>query len=193
MIRKRHKIIWGLPWLSRSAVILAAFLLMTFGCGEGDDTAASRPAEPHKVEKVKKGEVAAEAKKRAVPDEGSNAEEERLAYSYNPIGKRDPFRSFISRDSVSIENRPETPLQKYEIDQFRLVAVIWGMDEPVAMVEDPEGLGHFLRKGVLIGKNWGKVVRIMPSEIVVAEEYRDFEGKLIVNEIPLKLPAEKEQ
>jgi Tfp pilus assembly protein PilP len=66
------------------------------------------------------------------------------------------------------------------------------VDNPLVMVEDLEGMGHFLQRDTLIGKNWGKVVRISPAEVIVAEEYRDFEGKLIVNEIPMKLPAEKD-
>lgn len=124
-------------------------------------------------------------------DATPSPEEERLAYSYNPIGKRDPFRSFIAKDPVSPESPVETPLQKYEIDQYRLVGIIWGSETPTAMVEDPEGMGHFLVRDTLIGRNWGKVVRISPTEVIVAEEYRDFEGKLIVNEIPLRLPADE--
>ncbi len=174
--------------LACTSLLLGLVVGLGLGCGEEAprrvaDTAAQKPAE--KKAAGPEGENAGAEKK-----EAEEAEGERLTYSYNPIGKRDPFRSFITKDSVAIENRPETPLQKYEIDQFRLVAVIWGIDDPVAMVEDPEGMGHFLRKGTLIGKNWGKVVRISPTEVIVAEEYRDFEGKLIVNEIPLKLASE---
>ena len=43
-------------------------------------------------------------------------------------------------------------------------------------------------KGTLVGKNWGKVSRITQDEVIISEEYRDFEGKLIVHEIPLKMP-----
>ena len=174
--------------LARVSLLLVGMLGMIPGCGEEEKPRVVDNSEQPQAKKQKKGAGAeADAAKK---EEGEDAEGERLTYSYNPIGKRDPFRSFITKDSVAIENRPETPLQKYEIDQFKLVAIIWGIDDPVAMVEDPEGMGHFLRKGTLIGKNWGKVVRISPAEVIVAEEYRDFEGKLIVNEIPLKLPSE---
>lgn len=113
---------------------------------------------------------------------------DRLAYSYNPIGKRDPFKSFITKETVATDSKIETPLQRYEIDQYSLVGIIWGGENPVAMVEDPDGMGYFLKKDSLIGRNWGKVAKITQTEIIVAEEYRDFEGKLIVNEISLKLP-----
>ncbi len=175
---------------ARALWLVVAVLSLPLGCGEGGGGEAQAPGPEAQQEAAKKGPERAGAKE-AKAQEGEEDEGERLAYSYNPIGKRDPFRSFITKDTVAIENRPETPLQKYEIDQFKLVAVIWGIDDPVAMVEDPEGMGHFLRKNTLIGKNWGKVVRISPTEVIVAEEYRDFEGKLIVNEIPLKLPAEQ--
>ena len=45
-----------------------------------------------------------------------------------------------------------------------------------------------VQKGTLLGKNWGKVSRITQDEVIISEEYRDFEGKLIVHEIPLKMP-----
>ncbi len=185
--KSKHWMRRGLRVFAWPALFLGLLVATGAGCGEeaprrAPETPAGKPAK-EKAE-GKKGK-AGDAKKTEGEEEG-----ERLTYSYNPIGKRDPFRSFITKDSVAIENRPETPLQKYEIDQFRLVAIIWGIDDPVAMVEDPEGMGHFLRKGTLIGKNWGKVVRISPTEVIVAEEYRDFEGKLIVNEIPLKLESE---
>jgi len=166
--------------------VLLGLALSLSSCSEDDDDEdAPTPASAPKAEPQK-----ADAKKDEEPP--TEIEEERLAYSYNPIGKRDPFKSFITKGVTPAEVKIETPLQKYEIDQYKLVAIISGGDEPVAMVEDPEKMGHFLQKETLIGKNWGKVVRITPSEVIVAEEYRDFEGKLIVTEIPLKLPVEKD-
>ncbi len=178
----------GFSAFVQTSLPLVLLLGVAAGCGEKDQAQAPDVEEQQEAKKQESApaHAATDTARAEAEDEG-----ERLAYSYNPIGKRDPFRSFITKDTVTIENRPETPLQKYEIDQFTLVAVIWGIDDPVAMVEDPEGMGHFLRKNTLIGKNWGKVVRISPTEVIVAEEYRDFEGKLIVNEIPLKLPAEQ--
>ena len=60
---------------------------------------------------------------------------------------------------------------------------------PRALVEDPDGIGHVVDIGTLIGKNWGKVTQIKPEEIVITEEYRDpIENELIINEITMRLP-----
>ena len=111
-------------------------------------------------------------------------------YSYNALGKRDPYRSFISR-MVTVEGDEGAlgPLQLYEIDQYRLLGIIWNTGTPRALVEDPYESRHVVGIGTLIGKNWGKITQIKPEEIVITEEYRDpIENELIINEITMRLP-----
>jgi type IV pilus assembly protein PilP len=106
-------------------------------------------------------------------------------FGYNPIGKRDPFHPYISEEGPA---RPIlTPLQTFDIDQLNLVAIIWNPKEQRAMVEDPQDRGYILKKGTLIGKNWGRVIKIEKEEVIIAEEYRDLNGQLIVNEIVMTL------
>lgn len=147
-------------------------------------------------EKGGKKEVKVEPKpaiKEKVKEEKEEAEE--VHYSYSPIGKRDPFRSFISKELLTPAEGglPLTPLQKWELDQLTLVGIVWGIPSPKAMVEDPSGMGYVIEKGTLIGKNWGKVAKITNNEVIIAEEYRDLEGKLIVNEVTMKLREETEE
>ena len=111
------------------------------------------------------------------------------SYAYNPIGKRDPFRSFLASGERSDDDLPTTPLQRYEVDQYQLVGIVWGIERPRALVQDPEGVGHVMEVGTYIGKNWGKVTRINAAEVVVTEEYQDIRGNLIVNDIRLALPV----
>ena len=165
-----------------NALLGAALLLVCVpGCGDDDapQQAEGQTARRKPKKKAKKPEPVATPTPEPV-----------VEYTYNPVGKRDPFKSFIKTDTVEIERKLTTPLQKYDLDQYRVVGIVWGAAEPLAMVEDPEGNGHFLRQGTLIGKNWGKVARINPGGIVVAEEYRDIQGQLNVNEIVMDLPVE---
>ena len=116
-------------------------------------------------------------------------------YVYNPIGKRDPFRAFLSvgeRGAIETD-APRTPLQKYEIDEYRLVGIIWGIDRPRALVEDPDLVGHVMEIGTYIGKNWGKVTQITSTEVVVTEEYQTMDGDLVVNPIRMVLPVSADQ
>jgi len=157
--------------------LLALMLLITYSCGGSKPEA---PA-PQQRAKPKPAEVAPAPKAEA-------EEQEKVGYSYNPIGKRDPFQEYVLVDPLKPKDTPLTPLQRYSIDQLKLVGIIWGISNPRAMVEDPGGKGHVIKKGTLIGKNWGKVARIKQDEVIIAEEYRDFEGRVVVNEISLKLP-----
>ena len=140
----------------------------------------------------------ATAKKAKAPGEAGGSPVTRLDraiaeqedYVYNPIGKRDPFRSFLAVGERGVEDEtPRTPLQRYEIDEYRLVGIIWGIDRPRALVEDPDSVGHVMEIGTYIGKNWGKVTQITSSEVVVTEEYQTIDGELVVNPIRMVLPV----
>ena len=120
---------------------------------------------------------------------GDDSDEDENVYTYNPIGKRDPFRSFISgpRDN---DIRSPTPLQRWDIDQFLLVGIVWGIDQPKAMVEDPENQNHVLEIGTYIGRNWGKVTQVTSDSVVITEEYQTIEGELVTEQVALALPVE---
>lgn len=114
-----------------------------------------------------------------------------LQYTYNPFGKRDPFRSFIL-DRSNERNESSDPLLNYDLSKFALTGVVWGISNPKAIVKDGDGHGHIISRGTRIGRNKGQVVRILKDEIVVAEEFRDPLGKLIVSEYSMRLEKEKE-
>jgi len=108
-------------------------------------------------------------------------------YSYSSIGKRDPFRSFIQKEVVmSHDGGVLGPLQIHEIDSYTLTGIIANPSAPYALVRDPDGIGHVVELGTLVGRNWGKVTEIKPGEIVITEEYRDpIENELIIHEVKM--------
>ncbi len=165
---------------SLSLACCAAMLALVLAACSSDPpppTPAARPAPPPPPvdeEVVADGEVDVEA-------EIDEEEEERPPeYVYSPIGKRDPFRSpFL--DLVAMEearDRAErlTPLQKWDLDQLTVRAIISATADPMAMVLDPEGHGHVVRRGVLIGRNWGRVTAIRRECLVITEQMRDATG-----------------
>lgn len=115
-----------------------------------------------------------------------------LAYAYSPIGKRDPFRSLFDQLVLEEGSRDITELQRFELDQLVLVAVVSRIATPYAMVEDPEHKGHTLTRGTLIGKNWGRVAQINPECVVIKEEYRDYTGRKVTNKTDMCLPKPPE-
>jgi len=130
----------------------------------------------------------------AAPQDGvrATADDGEVPYAYSPIGKRDPFRNIFNREGPQLSEQELTELQKFELDQLRLVAIVSRIPTPFAMVEDPTSKGHTLVRGTLIGKNWGQVSQIKENCVVVREEYRDYTGRKVTNRTPLCLPEPEE-
>jgi type IV pilus assembly protein PilP len=105
---------------------------------------------------------------------------------YDSKGKIDPFEPLIQEkppqeDKPVVDNRPKrilTPLEKIELSQIRLVAVIIMENRSIAMVEEASGKGYEVEIGTYIGKNQGKVFEIRESSIVVKELVKDYKGRL---------------
>jgi type IV pilus assembly protein PilP len=172
MVRKRNRIdgVW----------VIVVFFLLIAGCGEGTvpPPKGSVPkAVAKKVEAVKVAEKK-EPEKKAEPE-----------YQYNPAGKPDPFKPFIQLTPVRDLTRttPLTPLQKYDISQLKLVAIMSTPEGNVALVEDSAGKGYFVKKGTEIGKNDGKVTKILRDRVIVEELYSDVWGQVKKSEVSLFL------
>ena len=78
-------------------------------------------------------------------------------------------------------------LQKYEVGQYSLTGIIFDIDRPRAMVEDPDGIGHVLEVGTYMGTKWGKVESIGDGVVVVTEELQTVDGQLVVKRQELRL------
>lgn len=163
--------------------VCIAFLFFVAGCGGSPPP--SSPPQKGKSPAVEKRKV--EAVKVAEKKEIEKKEE--TEYIYNPVGKPDPFKPFIQITPAKEYSRsvPLTPLQKYEISQLKLVAIITTPEGNIALVEDAAGKGYFLRKGTGIGKNDGKVKNILKDKVIIEEVYEDIFGQKKVNEISLFL------
>lgn len=159
------------------------FLFFVAGCGEGTiPSSIPQKGRPPSLQKgmIKPTEVAEkkELEKKGEPE-----------YSYDPVGKTDPFKPFLQVASVrgSSRNTPLTPLEKYEISQLKLVAIISTPEGNIALIEDSVGKGYFLKKGTGIGKNDGKVTKILKDKVIIEETYQDILGQKKINEISLFL------
>jgi type IV pilus assembly protein PilP len=102
-------------------------------------------------------------------------------YSYEPIGKRDPFKTPFEAATI----RQDHPLQAFELDQLKLIAVVSGAEVPFAMVEDPTGLGHVVHRGTPIGKHGGRISEISRRKLVVREQYVDYTGRKVTSDVSL--------
>lgn len=115
-------------------------------------------------------------------------------WTYSSVGKRDPFRSFLAElgnAGQSVTSRCATPLGRFELDQLKLVAVVTGMDDPVAMVEAPNGIGYALRRGACLGRNGGVIATVRTGEVVVSEWAVRADGTREKSQTILRLPKEE--
>lgn len=106
-------------------------------------------------------------------------------YSYTSAGKPDPFRPLLADSSMKLKapvndrNRGFlTPLQKYDLSDLKLVAVVVLDSQPTAMLEDPTGYGYVVRKGVLVGPNEGVVERVTPTGLIIKEKIYNSVGEI---------------
>ncbi len=127
---------------------------------------------------------------------GSNkVEPEKAAreYLYDPTGKTDPFRSFITEREEKAEKdkeKPRTYLETLELSQLSLTAIVISNKGKWAMVKDSKDMGHVIKEGTPIGTNGGVVHQIKEGEVVIREEYKDFRGNLQYRDISKKSPTE---
>ena len=106
---------------------------------------------------------------------------------YDPVGKRDPFRSFLWEKPDALDQVRRGPLEQYDVNQLSLVAVIWKTGNSRALIQDPSGESFIIAEGTLIGKNSGRVIRIDDNLVVVKETYVDFLGEETKRDIEMRI------
>jgi type IV pilus assembly protein PilP len=165
-----------------TGILLLAFLSVIGGCGDKEVQQVSKAPAPKKT-------AARTVKKQAPQISEQEAEKASPIYLYDPAGKRDPFEALLAvQKPIADTGLPLTPLQKFDLGQFRLAGIIIGKDEPMAMVMAPGGKSYILKKGVKIGKNAGTVVGIEADGVLVEERFYDFSGAFRKSIQKIQLP-----
>ena len=114
--------------------------------------------------------------------------------AYDPTGKIDPFEPLFKAKPASVKKQkrkkriPQTPLERIELSQLKLVAIIVASSGNRALVEETTGKGYVIKSGTYIGTNAGKVVKIKKNKVIVEEEFEDVFGKIKTRQRELKLP-----
>ncbi len=116
------------------------------------------------------------------------ATEEKLAFSYNPAGRREPFKPLIGLpdnnpgDPFLPEPGPG-PLEKHDLHQFQVIGIILGELGDYARVLAPNGKSYTIKVGTPIGMFQGSVISISDNVVLVREIKRfDDNGNIVVKE-----------
>ena len=183
-VRRKHSPVF------LQAIILMVACSLSLGIGSCSNT-AEPPRKPEQIKpaavKIPEKKTPLAGKKQAVPPP-VEAQKTSAEFTYDPAGKPDPFVPLIAEIpankqlsraavSVAVPESDLTPLQKYDLSEFKLVAIILqGNSEPAAMVEDKAGYGYIIKKGLLIGKNNGIIKEISAIGVVIDEKTVDSTG-----------------
>jgi type IV pilus assembly protein PilP len=79
-------------------------------------------------------------------------------------------------------------LEKIDLSQLKLVAIVLASSGNRALVEESSGKGYVVKKGTYMGTNAGKVVKIEKNKVIVAEEFEDYRGNVTQRNKEIKLP-----
>ena len=177
--------------MRRNLIASIAVIAAAAACGSKPTPPPPKPPAAANVAAPPAASAPAPAAAAAAP-----AVEEKKAtpeWAYSSVGKRDPFRSFLAELEMqggALATRCATPLGKFELEQLKLAAVIVGLEDPVAMVQAPNGVGYTIRRGACIGKNGGTVAAVRSGEVVVTEFAVRADGTKEKTQTVLRLPKE---
>lgn len=162
--------------------LLILSLTVFIGCPSKKAEKKLPPKQP--ISKVEAPKVEG-PKEIAKPEEG---------YTYNPRGRRDPFRSLIITEKVKeakmVEELP--PLQKVDSADLKLTGIVWDQSGHFAMVETPDGKGFVVKEGTIVGLNKGIVKKITQKSLTIEEKVKTYLGELKTREVTLELRKREE-
>jgi len=94
-------------------------------------------------------------------------------YSFDPLSvKRDPF---LPPEGIGTNKAPD--IQRFELGEMKLVAIMSGVGVPRALVMLPNNKSHIVQRGDKIGRFGGVVDKILSGEVRVSEQFVDHNGR----------------
>lgn len=156
-------------------------------------TSAVTPTVPQTAANTSKADAGAPAGLSVpAPSESSAPAPQPEVVSYNPSGRRDPFKSLIVQGDGKKNLEMLPPLQRHDVSELKYVAVVWGELGTYGMVEIPDGKGYAVRVGTRVGPNRGVVKRITAKDLTVVEQHVDFFGETRTRDVVLALRTREE-
>jgi len=178
--------------LTTSLAVISCISLGSVGCSKGAPTGA-----PAQTSSSPPASVAAKAKKATAPESAVEAAVE-VEYAYRAEGRRDPFESLIKGTEIVtaapqeegpfvavVEAGKFSPLERYDLEELRLVGVIDAGASYRGLVEVADGKSYFLGSGTRVGRNGGVVSRVLEDRVVITETYRNPLGETRTKDVYL--------
>lgn len=183
---------------STATLVLISLLVLT-SCEQApqgpttEDFNREREALMAQVEVRKKQAAKAKAPAAAAPvapvDPAAPTFTATAGFVFDPVGMRDPFRSFEMEEKgrLALELMDQSPLERYDVSQLSLLAIVWNTGDARALIQDPGGKSYIVGTGTRLGKNEGRVIDIDDNLLVVKETYVDFLGQETTKDIEMRI------
>jgi type IV pilus assembly protein PilP len=183
---KRH------AFIVTAACFVLSFAILT-GCDKQSKTARNPEVIKKKIVVAQTDDRSAEVKKTQAGTVGRDetpATEKadsleintlETAELYNPEGKTDPFAPLFREEPVAASGSlavktqraqqriPLTPLEMVDLSQLKLVGILRAESGNKALVEESNGKGYVIKKGVYLGSRGGRLEEILKDSIIVYE------------------------
>ena len=105
---------------------------------------------------------------------------QRLEFKYTPTF--DPFKKIEHKlKPAPITQNITVYHRNYDLHELRLVGIVHFKNKKIAIIEDPQGRGFFLKTGDYIGKKASVITKITNCAVYIAERYINEEGKIITS------------
>jgi len=166
-------------------MLLVGAMLALVGCAEPQKAPTKSASQPVPKQPIVSTPIRTEI--------AMTEEKHAPVYTYNPAGRRDPFAPIIVKESKKGKESDRPPLERYNINEFKLTGIIWGGFGYNAMLEGPDGKGYFVRVGAILGPNRGVVKKITQNTMVVEEKYKTYTGETEHKEIVVELRKKEEE
>jgi hypothetical protein len=102
------------------------------------------------------------------------------------------YRKLIAKAREETDMLIQTPLQS-KLSALSFAGVIWDEKETLGLIETPDTKGHTIRVGSFIGPNFGVVQSIDEERVVVLEQLRSYDGRVVTLTKFIEFPQPEEQ
>ena len=117
------------------------------------------------------------------------------SFNYDPQGRRDPMEPLLKEAPPPavpkrVEREPDEarePLERFDLADLKLVAIVRGGFGIKALVKAPDGKGYYATVGTRMGMHGGRVSEIRDQALVIEERYVTPENEFISKPLTLTL------
>ena len=176
-------------------MLFALQCILLPACGSDEPKTDQKNKIVKKKKAAKKKVSVKKIKEKPAPKEKNEYKD----YFYDATGKPDPFVPLITEiepprkpdEQLSTQKTPLTPLQKYGLDELKLVAIIKSGERYSALFEDLSEFGYIVKENTLIGNNGGVIRKITYDKVIVEEKAYNSSGELEKNIRSLKIQQQE--